>query len=1131
MTDPVQNFTKVTISTTYDDVATSIVLSTGHGALLPDPASGNFNLVWYDYTNHPAVDTDGNVEIVRVTAKSSDTLTVTRAQESTLASTKNTSSATYKMILAPTAKTITDLQADTTAVGAGLTTHMSDTSTHGVAEIANVATVSAEIDSDITTHAGLGNAHHAESHTVASHSDTTATGVELETLTDGSDADSLHAHAVNDAKVTNASHTGDVTGATTLTIGANKVNDTHIDWGTGVNQVSAVDIPIADAGVIITAIEVEGALQEHRTAIDLNTAKNTNVSTTLSVGTVGVNTVAITSDGGADDVTLPAATVSTAGMLTTAKWAEIVANNAKVTNVSTNLSEGTSTETTVNVNSSDGTNATLVAASALRAGLLTKAKFDEIVANNAKITNATHTGDVTGSGALTIVDAAVTYAKIQNVVNDDVFLGRISGADGDVEEINKANALTLLGVEDGADVTDSFNVAQAWLGEVDKNTPIDNDTFPIADSAVSNVLKKVKWSNVKATLKTYFDTLYNLYSHPNHTGEVTSTGDGATVISSDAVTYDKMQDTSATDKLLGRSTIGAGTIEEISCTAAGRAILDDTDNAAQRATLDVDQAGTDNSTDVTLAGTPDYITISGQIITRNQIDLTTDVTGALPYNNGGTGQTTFAQGDIIYASAVDTLAKLTKGTASEVLAMNSGATAPEWVDTSATGRPTSTATVAKSEPADYVTTNYGSDDACIQAAIDYVNGLGGGSVLIREGTYTIENAIIIPDDILLSGIGYSTILQTKASTDLSILQNGDTTNGNDNITIKNMTIDGNIANSGDGSCILLESDTTNSFHTTLSNLKVINAGDHGILLKGHDNLNINNIFVDGCGQSKAYSTNQMYLVRIYNSIISNINILNGYAKGLKVNSMQYSRISNILAKDNGGTGIYVASPLIIGEAPTTTIDLIGCQSISNAGHGIHILKDKDASPSVINIIGGNARDNDENGIYINHGDNVHLNGCTAFHNSLSGAGNFSGIAVGPSSDVRFSSITGGSSNDENTGRYQAYGVNSSSNTGIIISNMNVERNLTSGIVGGKTYNNVGYNPVGSVGPPAVPATTVNYTNVYGYPCTVVVSGGIVTDIDLDDVSTGLTTGSFTIPPSGTINITYSSVPTWKWWGL
>jgi len=37
--------------------------------------------------------------------------------------------------------------------------------------------------------------------------------------------------------------------------------------------------------------------------------------------------------------------------------------------------------------------------------------------------------------------------------------------------------------------------------------------------------------------------------------------------------------------------------------------------------------------EVTLAGTPDYITISGQEITRNAIDLTADVTGVLPSAN------------------------------------------------------------------------------------------------------------------------------------------------------------------------------------------------------------------------------------------------------------------------------------------------------------------------------------------------------------------------------------------------------------------------------------------------------------------------------------------------------------------
>jgi hypothetical protein len=56
-----------------------------------------------------------------------------------------------------------------------------------------------------------------------------------------------------------------------------------------------------------------------------------------------------------------------------------------------------------------------------------------------------------------------------------------------------------------------------------------------------------------------------------------------------------------------------------------------------RSNLGVDAAGTDNSTNVTLAGSLDYITLSGQEITRNAINLGTDVTSQLPIVNGGTG--------------------------------------------------------------------------------------------------------------------------------------------------------------------------------------------------------------------------------------------------------------------------------------------------------------------------------------------------------------------------------------------------------------------------------------------------------------------------------------------------------------
>jgi len=60
------------------------------------------------------------------------------------------------------------------------------------------------------------------------------------------------------------------------------------------------------------------------------------------------------------------------------------------------------------------------------------------------------------------------------------------------------------------------------------------------------------------------------------------------------------------------------------------------DGATARASLGVDQAGTDNSTNVTLAGSYDYITAGGtgnQTLTLGQVNLTTDVTGSLPDGN------------------------------------------------------------------------------------------------------------------------------------------------------------------------------------------------------------------------------------------------------------------------------------------------------------------------------------------------------------------------------------------------------------------------------------------------------------------------------------------------------------------
>jgi len=89
---------------------------------------------------------------------------------------------------------------------------------------------------------------------------------------------------------------------------------------------------------------------------------------------------------------------------------------------------------------------------------------------------------------LTIDDDAVTYAKIQNVVNDERILGRISGADGIIEELTKSNVLTMLNVDDGADVTGS-NAPQAHKNSHDPEDGSDAlDTAAPVATGTSNAI-------------------------------------------------------------------------------------------------------------------------------------------------------------------------------------------------------------------------------------------------------------------------------------------------------------------------------------------------------------------------------------------------------------------------------------------------------------------------------------------------------------------------------------------------------------------------------------------------------------------------------------------------------------------
>ena len=73
-----------------------------------------------------------------------------------------------------------------------------------------------------------------------------------------------------------------------------------------------------------------------------------------------------------------------------------------------------------------------------------------------------------------------------------------------------ATARINLGLGNVENKTFAVGTADATHAATSKTTPVDADEIPMADSAASWGLKKLTWANLKATLKSYFDSLYPL---------------------------------------------------------------------------------------------------------------------------------------------------------------------------------------------------------------------------------------------------------------------------------------------------------------------------------------------------------------------------------------------------------------------------------------------------------------------------------------------------------------------------------------------------------------------------------------------------------------------------------------------
>ena len=136
-----------------------------------------------------------------------------------------------------------------------------------------------------------------------------------------------------------------------------------------------------------------------------------------------------------------------------------------------------------------------------------------------------------GAGGTAHADAIAAGAAGFMTGADKTKLDAISGTNTGDQSSVTGNAGTATALEtartiDGQSFDGSANItviAPGTNAAASKTTPVDADQLPLVDSAASNVLKKLTWANIKATLKTYFDTIYAAIAHDQSSDTITTT--------------------------------------------------------------------------------------------------------------------------------------------------------------------------------------------------------------------------------------------------------------------------------------------------------------------------------------------------------------------------------------------------------------------------------------------------------------------------------------------------------------------------------------------------------------------------------------------------------------------------------
>lgn len=217
---------------------------------------------------------------------------------------------------------------------------------------------------------------------------------------------------------------------------------------------------------------------------------------------------------------------------------------------------------------------------------------------------------------LRVKDGGISLAKMANMATGSLIYRKTAGTGApEVQSLATLKSdLGLTGTNSGDETTTTLGTL--INGATAKTTPVDTDYLPLMDSAASNVVKKLSWSNVKATAKTYFDTIYQPLS------AVLTAFAGLTVVA---------------DKLPYFN--GTGTMATTDFTSVARTLVNQTTQSAMRSTgLGLGSIATLSAPSGSVVGTTDTQTLTNKTLidSTNVIEeKTTTTTSSTPTPTGG----------------------------------------------------------------------------------------------------------------------------------------------------------------------------------------------------------------------------------------------------------------------------------------------------------------------------------------------------------------------------------------------------------------------------------------------------------------------------------------------------------------